>query len=826
MLSRHNGAYGLCHLLQTVSRLAACCSLVLTPVVFAAVTESQLADAIVINEILADPVVGRDASGGFDTDGDGVPRTGDEFIELTNLSNVSVDISGYQFWDAGVGLWFTVPAGAQLAPGMSAVVVTGLARGEKLHEIDEGRLVFGAARRSGVFNNGGDNVVVLNPASKRFVQLTFGGDLEDDPTAQKGRYSKFPPNAKRNGPVEHWGRAPDGESLTRDFVHDQPGSTIIVRHSDVFANQASPTKRRPIMPSRAKAQSIANIQGAGHRSPQEGNVVSVWGIVTALDNIGFYLQDTNGDGDDRTSEGIFVRTTGKPAVGVGDSVNVTGRVREFRVENRTKDLTVTRLTQPRVKVLSTGNPLPAPVVLGVKNRPPTEVIDDDNLSSFDITTDAIDFYESIEGMRVMIPGAQAVSTRSRFREIFVVANGGKGASGMTAAGGIALVKRNALVDFNPERIQLDDDLAGASKNPAVNVGDALGDVTGVMNYLFSHYEVQLTSPVQHQPSAINVIPTSLLAAPDVLTIASYNVQNLDANDQDGNKDVANGRFASISRQIVNLLNTPDIIALQEVQDDSGKTNDGTVSARATLQLLADELNAHVGDGVYRFQDNPFIADTKNGGQRGGNIRVAYLYRSDRTELIEGTIRTVVDQSAQRTDRRSPFFRSRLPLAVDFAFNGQIVTVINNHFSSKGGSSPLFGKIQPSSNGGARSRTKQAKAVNQFVHDLIVARPDAKVVVLGDFNEHYFHPIVANLLAAQGGSKVLTNLWLQISENERYSYNFEGNSQTLDHMLVTAGLMKTLVGFDVVHANTVMANTTATRHVTDHDPLIAAFRITQ
>src|SRR5262249_51276479 len=76
---------------------------------------------------------------------------------------------------------------------------------------------------------------------------------------------------------------------------------------------------------------IHDIQGAQHRSPYEGDsVFHVPGIVTAKKSNGFFIQDPHPDGLDATSEGVFVFTSSAPAVAVGDSVLVSGRVSEFR----------------------------------------------------------------------------------------------------------------------------------------------------------------------------------------------------------------------------------------------------------------------------------------------------------------------------------------------------------------------------------------------------------------------------------------------------------------------------------------------------------------
>lgn len=49
--------------------------------------------------------------------------------------------------------------------------------------------------------------------------------------------------------------------------------------------------------------------------------------------------------------------------------------------------------------------------------------------------------------------------------------------------------------------------------------------------------------------------------------------------------------------------------------------------------------------------------------------------------------------------------------------------------------------------------------------------------------------------------------------ERYSYVYEGNSQVLDHILVSPNL-DTRVDYDVVHINSEFANQTS-----DHDPQV-------
>lgn len=570
---------------------------------------------------------------------------------------------------------------------------------------------------------------------------------------------------------------------------------------------------------------IYDIQGAGHISAFEGQTVITTGIVTAVDSNGFYLQDPMGDSQDDTSDGIFVFTRNRPSVTVGDELQVEGTVSEFIPGGAdTDNLSITQISSPTVATLSTGNALPTATLLGAGGRvPPTQIIDNDNFSPYDPAQDGIDFYESLEGMRVTVNDALAVSPTNRFGEIFTVADNGESATGLSDRGTINI----APDDFNPERIQIQFD-SGILPDfeQQVNVGAQLGDVTGVVSYAFGNFEVAVTeafTPVQQ--SSLQPEVSSLAGTEDQLTVASYNVLNLDPNDEDGSQDIANGQFDQIASQIVNNLNSPDIIGLQEIQDSDGSVKSDITSAEVTLQTLVDAIAA-AGGPRYEFIDNPFIGDDTNGGQPGGNIRNAFLYNPDRVSFT-GELEAVTDPAAQQTDPSNPFYDSRLPLAATFLFNGQEVTVVDNHFTSKGGSAPLFGQLQPSVdpndpkggqedpaiNGGVEVRRAQAEAVNDYVEGVLAEDPNANVAVLGDLNEFEF---ISPLEILEGNE--LNNLTETLPENERYSYIFQGNSQSLDHILVTDSLFSG-VEFDPVHVNSEFAD-----QASDHDPLLSRLNL--
>ena len=367
---------------------------------------------------------------------------------------------------------------------------------------------------------------------------------------------------------------------------------------------------------------ISDIQGSDATSALAGEVVTdVPGIVTAVVDNGFYLQDPVSDNGERSS-GIFVFTGDAPDVIVGDEVLVSGTVSEFIPGGpSTNNLSTTQIGgEVTIAVLSSDNPLPEPLIIGTEGRVlPTQII----------APDGIDFWESLEGMLVTVSDAVAVSPTTRFDEIYVLPDNGLGATGVNSRGGITI----APDDFNPERIkiQLDGDLL-PDFIPQVNVGDRLGDITGVISYGFGNFQVLSTAEFTTEPGDLEPEITPIAPLADNLTIASYNLLNLDPNDEDGSADVAEGQFEAIGLQIVDNLNSPDIIALQEVQDNDGSVDSGNVSADLTYSTLIDAIVA-AGGPIYEFLDST-PADGEDGGQPGGNIRVGYLYNPDRVNFLE------------------------------------------------------------------------------------------------------------------------------------------------------------------------------------------------
>jgi predicted extracellular nuclease len=540
------------------------------------------------------------------------------------------------------------------------------------------------------------------------------------------------------------------------------------------------------------ALAIGAVQGAGHQSEYVGQTVITTGIVTAVDSNGFYLQDATGDGDAATSDGIFVFTGSAPTVAVGDGVSVRGEIDEFAAS--TTGLTVTEITAPTVTVQSSGNALPTAVLIGAGGLlPPSAAIDDDGLATFDPAHDGIDFWESLEGMRVTIDTPLAVSNTNTFGETDVVASLGEGATGVNDRGGISISDG----DYNPEKIQIDDDSAIFSGfAPGYTIGDQLSSVTGIVNYAFDVYEVLVTEAVTLDTDVtLDRESTTLAGSASQVSIATYNVENLDSSDN---------KFDILADDIVYNLRAPDIIALQEIQDADGAGNGADLSGTVTAQGLIDAIFAESGL-VYAYVEIAPTTAGSTGGEPGGNIRNGYLYNVGRVEYVDGSAE-LIDAAA--------YNNSRKPLVAQFDFGGDTITTINVHSTSRLGSDPLWGDTQPAADTGDATRTAQAAAIKAYVQDHLADDPSLNITILGDWNGFYFEDAQTQLTdPAKGG--VFTNLNTLLPEEERYSYLFEGNAQQIDNILVTGGLLSG-ASYDAVHMNSQLTG----ERPTDHDPQVA------
>ena len=108
-------------------------------------------------------------------------------------------------------------------------------------------------------------------------------------------------------------------------------------------------------------------------------------------------------------------------------------------------------------------------------------------------------------------------------------------------------------------------------------------------------------------------------------MATYNVENLDPSDPQE-------KFDALAKAVVDNLSSPDILALEEIQDNNGAKNDGTVAADETVKKFTDAIVA-AGGPAYEWRSvDP--ENNKDGGEPGGNIRQVFLFNPERVSFTD------------------------------------------------------------------------------------------------------------------------------------------------------------------------------------------------
>lgn len=571
---------------------------------------------------------------------------------------------------------------------------------------------------------------------------------------------------------------------------------------------------------------IHDIQGGTRTSPFAGrHVTGVPGVVTAVRGFGtsrgFWLQDPRPDHDPATSEGIFV-FTGKetPDVSPGDSVQVSGDVSEYYPGGKAAGgQSLTELTKATWSVRAKDQRLPRAVLLNagrIPNAYAPRARDHQSIEPLPLRPRhyALDLYESLEGMRTRLTDAPVIGPSNAYHELWATADPGEHP---TPRGGTLY---GAYDQQNGARVKVGSLLPAEDHPfPEANVGDTLrGTTAGPLDYDdFGGYTVEATTLGRLKDNKLRR-ETTRKQHKDQLAVATYNVENLSPK-----TDPA--KFSRLAGALVHNLASPDIVAVEEVQDNTGPTDDGTVAADKTLDQLTAAIRAAGGPAYQWRQISP--DDKADGGQPGGNIRTAFLYNPKRVSFADrsgGDAHTPVRVTdshgapglSANPGRIAPendaWKDSRKPLAGEFRFRGRRVFVVANHFTSKGGDEPMEGRFQPPVQQSETQRVEQAKLVNSFAEDVESIDPDAAVVAAGDLNDF---PFSATLHAMRAG-KALTSPMEQLPADEHYGYVYNGNSQALDHALTSPGAGH--VDYDIVHINSEFHDQSS-----DHDPSVIRLR---
>ncbi|CZS92923.1 related to endonuclease/exonuclease/phosphatase family protein [Rhynchosporium agropyri] len=549
----------------------------------------------------------------------------------------------------------------------------------------------------------------------------------------------------------------------------------------------------------ANAVSINQINGVKYLSPYVGQTLTgIKGLVTAKGPNGFFLRDTSLNLNINSSNSIYVfGASALQNVTVGDIITVDGTVAEFR--STSTYLFLTELTFPNnVKVLSKGNKV-QPVVIGqdLFKYPPTE-----QFSSLDNGDNPA-----------------AITKSNRFGNVWIA--GSWRTSGKNKRGGLTIRDR----DSNPEALAVIDPLDGTKNPQTVKLGDTLEEITGVLTYAFGYYSIypQTAVKVIGSASPATPPPTNLTSSGTCgsLTFGDYNVENLTPK---------SAWLPSIAEHITTYLKTPDLLFIQEIQDDNGATNNGVVTANLTLTTLVNAIY-NISKVQYAFTE-VLPVDKLDGGEPGGNIRQAYLYKPNVIRLRKPNLGGPLDANevlagpelkfnpGRIEPSNSAFTASRKPLAAAWeTLDGKNkFFTVNLHQGSKGGGSPLQGDARPPINGGVADRSAQSNITATFVAQILKKDPFAKIIVAGDFNEFSF---VEPLETFKSVSHMLDLDDVTLTPTtERYTYMFDMNCQELDHMFVSPALILG-AAFEHVHVNTW---STLADQKSDHDPSVARLNV--
>ncbi|WP_282154456.1 endonuclease [Cytobacillus gottheilii] len=576
------------------------------------------------------------------------------------------------------------------------------------------------------------------------------------------------------------------------------------------------------------ALQIHDLQGEGHDSPFMNETVSgIQGIVTnsfTLSGSYYYTiqtPDELADDNPNTSEGILLYSgTRNWPIEVGDLVSVTGRVSEYAYDGysdrQTTDLKSTQINVRNdqggvVEVLDENVKLPEPIKLDESNIK-FDHIDSDQFEIFNPEVDAIDFWESIESMRVELDTVKAVSPQEHGDLITVL----ESEETNSLHGGVLYEEGNA----NPNRIHFRLEPNGVARDFEVATGDTFeGPITGVVGYSYQNYKIYVPlneMEAAHRKGTVVPEKTKIVKDDAKLTVASYNLENFSNNRSSSSDDKAR----KLARAIGTDMETPDIVGVTEVQDNNGESA-GTSAANESYERLIAAIKAE--SGVEYEYANIDPVNNQDGGAPNANIRVGFLYNPERVQMKEGkpagdatTAVGYEDGSLTLNPGRidpnnAAFDDSRKPLAAEFVFDGEDVIVIANHWNSKSGDTPLFGAIQPPVYDSEIQRKQIANVIYDFIEDVKTKNPSANIVSLGDFNDYQF----ADALKIHEG-ELMTNMINEVEASDRYTYLYQGNSQVLDHILVSNNLAAN-TEVDILHINADFTDMAG--RASDHDPVM-------
>jgi uncharacterized protein len=587
-----------------------------------------------------------------------------------------------------------------------------------------------------------------------------------------------------------------------------------------------------------------DVQSALDESPLVGQLVAVRGIVTAKRfNNGFFIQSPDDvaalEANSMTSEGIFVFTSAAPAaVNAGDDVIVTGTVAEFSPAANPNQPPITEIVTPTIAVQATGQPLPSPIVLtAAELHPSGGPLQLERFEGMRIATGALTVVAPTAGS-VNEPNGTG-SNNGVFYAVFPGTPRPFRETGIDVLDPPPPCDEHAAVvcvipvfDGNPERLRVDSDgQVGVFPGAIVSTGASINIASGVLDYAFRTWTVLPDLGALTVAAAGN--PPHAIAAPTAIEyqVASMNLQRFFDTVNDAATDdpvltstaYAN-RLAKASLVVRSYLHAPDIIGIQEAEN------------LTVLQDLSARIDA---DASAAGQPAPgYQAHLLEGNDIGG-IDVGLLTRGNVT--VHSVEQWRPDETYVSPRSGMPeLLNDRPSLILDATIQGppyrlpsHVVVVVNHLRSLNGIDDPVDG---------VRVRAKrkaQGESVAQLLIELQATHPGVPVISVGDYNAFEVNDGYVDLLGIIRGDQAPPEQvveWSALGLDANvvsaappgdYSYSFDGNAQTLDHVLLSSAAAAALSGFGHAHIDAdfpevLRSDPSRPERLSDHDPAVARF----
>lgn len=553
---------------------------------------------------------------------------------------------------------------------------------------------------------------------------------------------------------------------------------------------------------------IYQIQGAGATAAITGTVTTQGVVVGDYEGAspalrGFYLQDSAGDGDPTTSDGIFVfNGSNADSVNLGDVVRITGKASENQGQTQIS------VTPENILKCGIGSVVPVDVTLPLSSG--TQL-------------------EQLEGMLVRLPQPLVVTEHfqlGRFGQVVLSSGGRLMQPTNVAAPGDPAQALEAANSLN--RIILDDGSQGQNTDPIVFArggqplsasntlrgGDSAEEIVGVMTFTWGGDQASPNAyrvrPLNALGGSANFVPTNprpagAPAPGGSVRVAGMNLLNF-FNTFDGLPDKVDncragaggaatdcrgantqGEFDRQWPKTVAAITKSgaDVIGVMELENDG-------YGPDSAMRFLVDQLNAATAPETYAFVD--VDAATGQANALGTDaIRVGMIYKPAQVTPVG---RTAVLNTTDFVTGGDGEARNRPSLAQAFEENGtgERFIVVANHLKSKGSAcaDPDRGDGQGNC---AAVRTTAANLLAQWLATDPTGTGDPDVLLVGDLNSYAQEDPIAALKDAG-----YTNLIESFDGSSAYSYVFNGEWGYLDHALGSASLVPQVASVADWHIN--------------------------